>query len=197
MNQINCRVKLNDHHIGLVENVTPAEVIVLRHIHDLGAGGNCIVQAVRAGAALMSIPGANGEPTTIRGRSSAEEYARLRKKYPARSSPDKPNSTFLDDLFPGVKTGAQELPTSFEALPPELRPCEIKAAPAKFVRTLDATEPMPVNEEEAAAILAEQAKRKGVPEPAVVGAAGDPGADDSKEDLSGPLRPQARRAKAA
>jgi hypothetical protein len=180
MNLINCRVKLNDYHVGSVDNVTPAEVVVLRHLHDRHAGGNCIVEANKAGKALMHVPGEDGQPSTIRDRTSQEEYNRLRAKYQGWSAPDKPGTSFLDDLFPGVKTGAQALPTSFEALPPAIGlAVEVKEAKKPVIRTQALNEPQPVNETEAAAILAQPVEIKQSPEPE----------DTDGADLSGPVRP--------
>ena len=192
MNLINARVKINDHHIGLVENVTPAEVIVLRHLHDKAAGGNCITEARKAGKALMHIPADGDKPATIRERSSDEEYQRLKAKYRAWSAPDKPGSSFLDDLFPGVKTGAQSLPTSFEQLPPALGlAVEILEAKKPFVRTLDTNKPEPINEAEAVKITL-AAEKEAAQAPAEEVPPGTP-EDVEGADLSGPVRGPSRR----
>ena len=188
MNLINCRVKLNDYHIGSVDSVTPAEVVVLRHLHDRHAGGNCIVEANKAGKALMHVPGEDGKPSSIRERTSEEEYARLRGKYQGWSAPDKPGTSFLDDLFPGVRTGANKLPSSFESLPAAIGlAVEIKEARKPIVRTMDSTAPQPVNEEEAARIMAQPAAA-----PVAITTVPDP-EDIEGADLSGPVRPSRKR----
>lgn len=191
MNLINCRVKMNDHHVGLIEGVTPAEVVVLRKMFDAAAGGHCIVEARKAGKALMSVPGEDGKPPTIRGRSSQEEYARLKRKYPAWSAPDKPGTSLIDDLFPGINTGAVELPATFEALPEKVGPGTILEAKPAFLRTLDASAPEPVNEEQAAKLLEEAAQENPPPaaKPVVDDVPTVPEPEDKEgADLSGPLR---------
>lgn len=192
MNLINCRVKLNDYHIGSVDSVTPAEVVVLRHLHDRHAGGNCIVEANKAGKALMHVPGEDGKPDSIRERirerTSEEEYARLRQKYQGWSAPDKPGTSFLDDLFPGVRTGANKLPSSFESLPAAIGlAVEVKEARKVIVRTMESTAPKPVNEEEAALLMAQPKAA-----PVAITTVPDP-EDVDGADLSGPVRPTRKR----
>lgn len=147
MNTIHCRIKLNDHADVAGKDITPAEVIVLRHLHDKHAGGCCIKKPRQGSRALMR--DVDGK---TRARTSIEEYQRLRVKYPQRSAPDKPNSSFLDDLFPGVRTGAAKLPERFEDLAPEFAlKEEIAPARERFVRTPDTFKETPVSEEEAQA----------------------------------------------
>lgn len=190
MNLINCRVKINDYHTGLVENVTPAEVIVLRHLHDAAAGGNCITEARKAGAALMHVPGLDGARPVIRPRTTEEEYARLRSKYKGMSASGKPGTTFLDDLFPGVALGTQDLPATFEALP-KARGLAVEILEAKppFIRTIEQTGPEPVNEAEAARIMAQADKEQPV---AINTLTGEDPADVDGADLSGPVRGRAK-----
>lgn len=184
MNLINCRVKINDYHTGLVENVTPAEVIVLRHLHDATAGGNCIVEARKAGRALMHVPGVDGSAPVIRERTTEEEYARLRAKYKGLGSSGKPGTTFLDDLFPGVALGTSALPASFESLPKARGlAVEVQEAKPPFVRTVEQTGPEPVNEAEAEKIMAEATFERGPSAPEV-----EPIEDKDGADLSGPVR---------
>lgn len=144
MNTIHCRIKLNDHADVAGRDVTPAEVIVLRHLHDRHVGGCCIKSPREGSRALMRSP--SGE---VRARNSMEEYQRLRKKYPMRAAPDKPNSSFLDELFPGVATGAVRLPEKFEDLPRQFAlPEEILPPKPRFIRTPDVAVDEPVTEEE-------------------------------------------------
>ena len=194
MNLIHCRVKINDYHTGLVENVTPAEVIVLRHLHDASAGGNCIVEARKAGKALMHVPGQDGARPQIRERTTEEEYARLRGKYKGLGASGKNGTTFLDDLFPGVSLGTQQLPASFEALPAArgLAVAILEAKPP-FVRTIEQTGPEPVNEAEAAKIMAEADKAE---VPITLAADGEDLDDKDGADLSGPVRGGKGKAKA-
>lgn len=112
MNTINCRIKVNDHHDLSGRSVTPAEVVVLYFLHHNHAGGHPIRKPTQSGPALMVTP--EGK---VRERTDLEEYERLRSYYKMRSSPDKPNSSFLDDLFPGVATGGARLPQTFDQLP--------------------------------------------------------------------------------
>lgn len=158
MNTINCRIKLNDHGDVAGIGVTPAEAVVLRFLHDKHAGGNCILNPESAGKAVVFVPGEDETPASVRDRSDLEEYNRLRKKYPRRQSADKPNSSFLDDLFPGVATGGARLPQKFSDLPANYSVGEIKPARTKLVRTKDVSLPVAATEEQAAAMLAEANK---------------------------------------
>ena len=152
MNTINCRIKVNDHQDLPGRSVTPAEVVVLYFLHHKNAGGHPIKHPTEAGRALMIVPG-DGKPV-VRDRSDIEELNRLKLYYKARQSPDKPNSSFIDDLFPGVATGGSKLPASFKDLPEPYRLKEPIGAPEEpFVRTQDFVKPEPITEEEAAKLV--------------------------------------------
>lgn len=196
MNTINCRIKLNDHADVAGVSITPAEVIILRKLHDHHAGGNCIIAPVAAGKAMVFVPPAEeGGKAEVRERTDAEEYMRLRKKYPQRESPDKPNSSFIDPLFPGISTGTGRLPASFNELPPQYAIGAIGLAVEPMVRTQDKSEPVAVSEAQAAELMAEATK---VETPVQQEADALPASpDDEKADLSGPVEtaPRTRRSK--
>lgn len=159
MNTINCRIKLNDHADVAGRNITPAEVIVLRTLHDVHAGGNCILNPVAAGKALSYVPAVGDKPAQTRDRTDIEEYNRLRAKYPKREAPDKPNSSFLDPLFPGVKTGTGKLPRTFDELPENYAIGEIGVAVETPIRTQEKSEVVPVSEADAAKLMQEDAQK--------------------------------------
>jgi len=181
MNTINCRIKLNDHADVAGKNVTPAEIIVLRTLHDSHAGGCCILNPVAAGKALTFAPGEPGKPAAVRERTDAEEYMRLRKKYPMREAPDKPNSSFLDPLFPGVKTGTGKLPRSFDELPENYAVGAIGVPVTVPIKTQDKAEAVPVNEDDAERLLAESKSQTG-------GAAGNQNGTDGDPKTGAPTR---------
>ena len=148
MNTINCRIKINDHHDVSGRSVTPAEVVVLYFLHHNHAGGHPIKRPTKSGEALMVTP--EGK---VRPRTDLEEYDRLRRYYKQRSSPDKPNSSFLDDLFPGVATGSAKLPQSFDQLPePYKLKDPIGEEEETFVRTKDFVTAEPITAEAAKAL---------------------------------------------
>ncbi len=159
MNTINCRIKLNDHADVAGMNITPAEVIVLRTLHDAHAGGCCILNPVAAGKAMTFAPAEPGKEAELRERTDTEEYLRLRKKYPQREAPDKPNSSFLDPLFPGVKTGTGKLPRAFDELPENYAIGAIGVPVVVQTKTQDKAESVPVSEAEGKRLL-EEAKTK-------------------------------------
>ncbi len=148
MNTINCRIKINDHHDVSGRSVTPAEVVVLYFLHHNHAGGHPVKRPTKSGEALMVTP--EGK---VRPRTDLEEYDRLRRYYKQRSSPDKPNSSFLDDLFPGVATGSAKLPQSFDQLPePYKLKDPIGEEEEPFVRTKDFVTAEPITAEAAKAL---------------------------------------------
>lgn len=144
MNTINCRIKINDFQDIPGVDVTPAEVILLRSIHDVHAGGNCIKNAVAAGVAQTVIgrkPAkkimVDGEGNEIevtvsdektRERTDAEEIARLRQKYQVRARSGAPGTHLCDDLFGGAGV-VPNLPKTFAELPDRFR-VDVAAPPA-------------------------------------------------------------------
>lgn len=144
MNTIKCRIKINDYQDIAGEGVTPAEVILLRTIHDPHAGGNCIKNAVPAGIALTVTARKPGKKVmkdtegneievssveeTTRERTDAEELQRLRLKYQVRARSGAPGTHICDDLFGGAGV-VPNLPKTFAELPPRFA-VEIAAPPA-------------------------------------------------------------------
>lgn len=136
MNTINCRIKVNDFQDVAGREVTPAEVILLRTLHDKQAGGCCIKLAVPAGVAMTEIgrkrvkkkmTDSDGNEIEIdtsepklRERTDEEEIARLRQKYQARAKSGAPGSHICDDIFGGSGV-VPRLPQTFAELPKNFR----------------------------------------------------------------------------
>lgn len=132
MNTINCRIKTNDYSDSPGIGVTPAEVILLRTVHDKHAGGCCIKKARAAGVAQTEVgrkpknvtttDGAGNEITmktsepVYRERTDAEEIQRLRQKYQVRARSGAPGTHICDDLFGGAGMFIR-LPGTFAELP--------------------------------------------------------------------------------
>ena len=136
MNTINCRIKTNDFSDSPGVGVTPAEVILLRTVHDKHAGGCCIIKARPAGVAMTQTgvkPGTVTQTdgsgieiimkTTVpveRERTDAEEVARLRAKYQVRAKSGAPGTHICDELFGGTGL-AVRLPQTFAELPEKFK----------------------------------------------------------------------------
>lgn len=136
MNTINCRIKTNDFSDTAGIGVTPAEVILLRTVHDKHAGGCCILKARPAGIAMtqvgqkpkvLKVDDTDGNPIemkttepTERPRTDAEEISRLRAKYQVRAKSGAPNSHICDDLFGGSGV-VTRLPQTFAELPDQFK----------------------------------------------------------------------------
>lgn len=136
MNTINCRIKTNDFSDSPGVGVTPAEVILLRTVHDKHAGGCCIRNARPAGQAMTQT---GVKPATVtqtdtggvevtmkttvpveRPRTDAEEIARLRAKYQVRAKSGAPGTHICDELFGGTGL-AVRLPQTFAELPEKFK----------------------------------------------------------------------------
>ena len=136
MNTINCRIKTNDFSDSPGVGVTPAEVILLRTVHDKHAGGCCILKARPAGVAMTQVGVKPGTVTqtdtggvevtmkttvpTERERTDAEEIARLRAKYQVRAKSGAPGTHICDELFGGTGL-AVRLPQTFAELPEKFK----------------------------------------------------------------------------
>lgn len=169
MNTINCRIKTNDFSDTAGVGVTPAEVILLRTVHDKHAGGCCILKARPAGIAMTQVgqkpkviktEDTDGNPIemkttepTERPRTDAEEIARLRAKYQVRAKSGAPNSHICDDLFGGTGV-VNRLPQTFAELPDQFKKgliIEIPRPEATNVALLDGEAATPSPEEPPAA----------------------------------------------
>lgn len=155
MNTIKCRIKTNDFSDAPGEGVTPAEVILLRTVHDKHAGGCCIKLAQPSGVAMTQtgvkpvvIKATDGSGNEIemkstepvlRERTDAEEIARLRAKYQVRAKSGAPGTHICDDLFGGSGV-VPILPKTFAELPERYRQglkIEVKPVEATSVAALD------------------------------------------------------------
>lgn len=146
MNTINCRIKQNEHHDVAGVNITPAEAVLLRQIHDPSAvthGKNApvedqhkfwkaIINPVAAGEATTPIYNGAGEATKSRARTDADELSRLRMKYNVRAKSGAHGSHIVDDLWPGLNP---KLPETFEEI--GLRVAAPEEAPAKAPKRFD------------------------------------------------------------
>lgn len=110
MNTINCRIKLDDYTDIAGNDLTPAEVVILRALHSKQAKGDPIQGAYRGGVALR-----NGIP-----RTDEEEYNRLLSKYPGKNP--KTDRGFVEEL---LGNRFQRLPQTFDEIN-----LEVAAAPA-------------------------------------------------------------------
>ena len=110
MNTIQCRIKLDDYTDIAGNDVTPAEVVILRALHSKQAKGDPIVGAYRGGVALR-----NGVP-----RTDEEEYNRLLSKYPGKNP--KTDRLIVEEL---LGNRFQRLPQTFDEIK-----LEVAAAPA-------------------------------------------------------------------
>jgi hypothetical protein len=107
MNTINCRLKLNEYHSGPGKNITPAEALILRALHDpagaMSGSWFMFQNPVPSGVAKTARPNPDYElPDILTDRTDAEEYSRLRKKYNVRAKSKAPGSHILEDMFPGI-----------------------------------------------------------------------------------------------
>ena len=166
MNTINCRIKTNDFSDSPGVGVTPAEVILLRTVHDKHAGGCCILKARPAGVAMTQTgmkPGTVTQTdgsgievtmkTTVpveRERTDAEEIARLRAKYQVRAKSGAPGTHICDELFGGTGL-AVRLPQTFAELPEKFKQglvIEIPRPTASNAELLDGVTAKPEAESE-------------------------------------------------
>jgi hypothetical protein len=155
MNTIKCRIKTNDFSDAPGVGVTPAEVILLRTVHDKHAGGCCIKLAQPSGVAMTetgvkpkiikTTDGSGNEvemKTTepvLRERTDAEEIVRLRAKYQVRAKSGAAGTHICDDLFGGSGV-VPILPKTFAELPERYRQglkIEVKPVEAVSVAALD------------------------------------------------------------
>lgn len=134
MEQIKCRVRLNEYQDSRVKLVTPAEALLLRFMHDgpahtHSAGAESIedknkfwkfiVGAEPAGVAEVQYADPKHEdpeteaPLLSRPRTTQEEVARLRREYNVRGKSNQPGSHIVEDLFPGL---SPQLPETFEEI---------------------------------------------------------------------------------
>jgi len=149
MNTINCRIVQNEYQDIPGENVTPAEAIVVRQIHDKGAANESktaapeqkgafwkVLRHVTAGgvAQTMVLKTKTDPKTkelvdveTFRERTDAEELQRLRGKYNVRAKGGAPGTHILDDIFPG---DSPKLPQTFEEIGLEVAPPAAAKKPA-------------------------------------------------------------------
>lgn len=147
MNTIKCRIRVNEYQDVSGNDVTPAEVLLLRHLHDPTAAREakkapkddqmnfwkCIVNPVAVGVATTvvepEIPAELDEdgktvltkavPAKTKERDNQEELQRLRSKYHQRAKSNEPGSHVIDDLFPGLDA---KLPETFEEIGLEVAP---------------------------------------------------------------------------
>lgn len=106
MRLINAELKLNEYHQKAVRGLTPAEVVVLRTMHDVQAGGCCVKNPVAAGEKTSFVNAAGEKKPWTNG----EEVARLKSKYRVRGKSGQPGTHLVDDLFPGANP---DLPDTF------------------------------------------------------------------------------------
>ena len=148
MNTINCRIVQNEYQDIPGENVTPAEAVIIRHIHDKGAANESKTAAPEQKGAFWKVlrhvtactvaqqmvlktktdPKTKEQidVETYRPRTDAEELQRLRAKYNVRAKGGAPGTHILDDLFPG---DSPKLPETVEEIGLDVpAPAEKKAA---------------------------------------------------------------------
>lgn len=101
MNTINCRIQVDEYTNVPGVDVTPAEVLILRHLHTKSAKGDPIKDATRGGIALR-----NGQP-----RTDQEEHLRLRNKYPGKNP--KTDRAIVEEI---LGNRFQALPQTFDEL---------------------------------------------------------------------------------
>lgn len=144
MNTINCRIKVNEYQDIAGINITPAEAVILRVIHDPSAANfsktatpeeqnnfwKFLSNVKPAGIAQTQI-GDEGEEEAkpvYRKRTTAEEVARLRSKYLMRAKSGAQGSHIMDDIFPGQNP---QLPETFEEIGLTVEAPEEKAESGK------------------------------------------------------------------
>ena len=124
MKTIHCRILQNEYQDVPGRDVTPAEALILRYIHDPGAAtqakaaaneaekGNCwkFLRNVKPGGVAQTVIDEDSGKT--RKRTNAEEAGRLRRKYLMRGKGGQ-GTHILDDIFPGENP---DLPETFEEI---------------------------------------------------------------------------------
>lgn len=144
MNTINCRIKVNEYQDIAGKDITPAEAIVLRVIHDPSAANFAktapaneqnnfwkFLSNVKPGGVAQTQVGDDGEEEAkpvYRKRTFAEEVSRLRSKYLMRAKSGAQGSHILDDIFPGQNPA---LPETFEEIGLTVEAPEEKAESGK------------------------------------------------------------------